>query len=66
MTGTTVHTRWDGVKRGFWRAQPMAVGVFVYGVACGLLGREAGIWRAEASAMAMAVYSGAGQVAAAT
>ncbi|MCA3245984.1 MAG: AzlC family ABC transporter permease [Azospirillum sp.] len=66
MTGTAVHTSWDGVKRGFWRAQPMAVGVFVYGVAFGLLAREAGILLAEASAMSMAVYSGSAQLAAAS
>jgi predicted branched-subunit amino acid permease len=66
MTGHAVRTSWDGVKRGFLRAQPMAVGVFVYGTAFGLLSREAGFLLAEALATSTFVYSGSAQLAAAS
>jgi predicted branched-subunit amino acid permease len=66
MTTHTVRTSWDGVKRGFLRAQPMSVGVFVYGLAFGLLAREAGLLLAEALATSMFVYSGSAQLAAAS
>jgi predicted branched-subunit amino acid permease len=31
---------WAGLRRGFVHAQPMAVGVVVYGMAFGLLARQ--------------------------
>jgi predicted branched-subunit amino acid permease len=66
MTGHDVRASWDGVKRGFLRAQPMAMGVFVYGIAFGLLAREAGFLLAEALATSAFVYSGSAQLAAAS
>jgi predicted branched-subunit amino acid permease len=53
-----------GFKRGFWRAQPMALGIFFYGMAFGLLAREASLSLAEAMAMSAFVYSGTAQLAA--
>ncbi len=41
----------------------MAIGVFVYGVAFGLLAREASLSLAEAAAMSAVVYSGTAQLA---
>lgn len=66
MARDEVRATWDGVKRGFLRAQPMALGVFVYGVAFGLLAREAGFLLAEALATSAFVYSGSAQLAAAS
>lgn len=66
MAKDTVRATWDGVKRGFLRAQPMSVGVFVYGIAFGLLAREAGFLLAEALATSAFVYSGSAQLAAAS
>jgi predicted branched-subunit amino acid permease len=66
MTNRSVRATWDGVKRGFLRAQPMALGVFVYGLAFGLLAREAGFLLAEALATSTFVYSGSAQLAAAS
>ena len=57
---------WDGIKRGFFRAQPMAVGVFAYGVAFGLLAQEASLSLAEAVTMSALVYSGTAQLATAS
>lgn len=54
---------WAGCRRGFWRAQPMALGIFFYGAAFGLLAREAGLSLAEALAMSSFVYSGTAQLA---
>jgi predicted branched-subunit amino acid permease len=66
MTQRAVTWTWDGTKRGFLRAQPMAMGVLVYGVAFGLLAREAGFLLAEALATSAVVYSGTAQLAAAS
>lgn len=54
----------SGVRRGLRRARPLAVGVFAYGVAFGLLAREAGLSALEALAMSGLVYSGSAQLAA--
>jgi hypothetical protein len=66
MAADSITVTWSGFKRGFWRAQPMSVGVMFYGLAFGLLSREADIWLAEALAMSAVVYSGTAQIAAAS
>lgn len=53
-----------GVWRGIRRAQPLAIGVFAYGLAFGLLALEAGLAVLEALAMSGLVYSGSAQLAA--
>jgi 4-azaleucine resistance transporter AzlC len=52
-----------GWWRGFLRAQPLAVGVFGYAVAFGLLASDAGLSVLEAVLMSATVYSGSAQVA---
>ncbi len=52
-----------GLRRGFASAQPLAVGVFAYGVTFGLLARDAGLSIVEAALMSATVYSGSAQVA---
>jgi 4-azaleucine resistance transporter AzlC len=53
-----------GIRRGFFAAQPLATGVFIYGVAFGLLAREAKLSLLEALLMSGFVYSGSAQIAA--
>jgi len=60
---TTAFSR-SGFLRGFKRAQPLAVGTFAYGIAFGLLAREAGLAPLEAVLMSATVYSGSAQLAA--
>jgi len=66
MVSDSITVGWAGFKRGFWRGQPMSFGILFYGLAFGLLSREAGIWLAEAMAMSAAIYSGTAQIAAAS
>ena len=51
-----------GFRRGFVAAQPLAVGTFLYGIAFGLLAREAQFTLAEALTMSGIVYSGSAQL----
>jgi len=51
-----------GFKRGFVAAQPLAVGVLIYGIAFGLLAREAQFTLVETLAMSGFVYSGSAQL----
>lgn len=53
-----------GVRRGFIAAQPLAVGVFVYGVTFGLLALGSGMSVVDALLMSATVYSATAQVAA--
>lgn len=50
-----------GFRRGYVGAQPLAIGVFVYGVTFGLLARGAGLSPLEAILMSATVYSGTAQ-----
>ena len=52
-----------GLQRGFVRALPICVGVFVWGLTFGLMGREAGLSVLESSLMSVLVYSGTAQAA---
>jgi 4-azaleucine resistance transporter AzlC len=52
----------SGFRRGFVAAQPLAIGVLVYGMAFGLLAREAQFTLTEALAMSGIVYSGSAQL----
>ncbi len=58
----SVPTTFAGFRRGFVTAQPLAVGVLLYGMAFGLLAREAQFTLAEALAMSGFVYSGSAQL----
>ncbi len=51
-----------GFRRGYVTAQPLAIGVLLYGMAFGLLAREAQFTLAEALAMSGFVYSGSAQL----
>jgi predicted branched-subunit amino acid permease len=51
-----------GMKRGAIAAQPLGVGVFVYGAAFGLLAREAQLSLVEALTMSGVIYSGSAQL----
>ena len=51
-----------GFRRGYVTAQPLAVGVLLYGVAFGLLAREAQFSLGEALTMSAIVYSGSAQL----
>ncbi|HTT13107.1 MAG TPA: AzlC family ABC transporter permease [Burkholderiaceae bacterium] len=53
----------SGLRRGYVAAQPLAFGVFVYGVTFGLLARNAGLSIVEALLMSATVYSGSAQTA---
>ena len=55
---------WAGLRRGFVRAQPMSVGVIVYGMAFGLLARQENLSLLESLAMSLFIYSGSAQIAA--
>jgi predicted branched-subunit amino acid permease len=52
-----------GLRRGFIAAQPLAFGVFIYGVTFGLLAVNAGLSILEAMLMSITVYSGSAQIA---
>jgi 4-azaleucine resistance transporter AzlC len=54
----------DGVHRGFVAAQPLAVGVLVYGLTFGLLALGSGLSILDALLMSTTVYSGSAQTAA--
>jgi predicted branched-subunit amino acid permease len=60
---STVFTR-RGIRRGFVEAQSFGVGVFLYGIAFGLLAREINLSVMEALLMSGIVYSGSAQIAA--
>jgi predicted branched-subunit amino acid permease len=51
-----------GMRRGITASQPLAVGVFIYGAAFGLLAREALLSLPEALLMSAVVYSGSAQL----
>jgi len=53
----------DGFRRGFVRALPIGVGVFIWALTFGLMAREAGLSALEASLMSVLVYSGTAQAA---
>lgn len=53
----------DGFQRGFVRALPLGVGVFVWALSFGLMAREAGLSSLEATLMSVLVYSGTAQAA---
>ncbi len=55
-------TTFAGFRRGFLTAQPLALGVLLYGMAFGLLAREAQFSLAEALLMSGFVYSGSAQL----
>jgi len=55
---------WSGIWRGFLAGQPLGIGTFVYGLAFGLVARQASISVAEALLMSAVVYSGSAQLAA--
>src|SRR5688572_483788 len=55
---------WNGVRRGFRVGQPLGIAAFVYGVAFGLVARQASMSVAEALLMSAVVYSGSAQLAA--
>jgi 4-azaleucine resistance transporter AzlC len=59
----TVFTR-DGVLRGFVAAQPLAIGILVYGLTFGLLAFGSGLSIADSVLMSATVYSGSAQTAA--
>lgn len=52
-----------GLRRGYIAAQPLALGVFIYGVTFGLLARNAGLSILEAMLMSATAYSGSAQTA---
>lgn len=54
----------DGVRRGFIRAQSFSLGIFVYGLAFGLIAAQAGLSALQAVLMSAVVYSGSAQLAA--
>lgn len=53
-----------GIRYGFVRAQPMALGIFFYGMVFGVLAAGARLTVLEALLMSGAVYSGSAQIAA--
>lgn len=52
-----------GVRHGFFSAQPLAPGAFVYGMVFGVLASERGLVWFEAILMSVFVYSGSAQLA---
>lgn len=54
----------DGARRGFVAAQPLAIGVLVYGITFGLLALGSGLSVLDAMLMSATVYSASAQVAA--
>ncbi len=59
---SSVPATFAGFRRGYVTAQPLALGVLLYGIAFGLLAREAQFTLAEALAMSGFVYSGSAQL----
>lgn len=55
---------WAGVFNGARQSLPLAVGVFSYGLAFGLLTRQAGLSLVEAVLMSLTVFAGSSQLAA--
>jgi 4-azaleucine resistance transporter AzlC len=53
-----------GVRRGFIAAQPLAIGVFIYGITFGLLALGSGLSVIDALLMSATIYSATAQVAA--
>jgi 4-azaleucine resistance transporter AzlC len=53
-----------GIRRGFVMAQPLAPGVFLYGMVFGVLASERGLTALQALMMSVFVYSGSAQLAA--
>jgi len=53
----------QGFQRGFVRALPLGLGVFVWALSFGLMAREAGLSSLEAMLMSVLVYSGTAQAA---
>ena len=53
-----------GILRGFWRSQAFTIGIFVYGLAFGLVAAQALLTIVQALAMSLAIYSGSAQLAA--
>ncbi|MEO6597386.1 MAG: AzlC family ABC transporter permease, partial [Planctomycetota bacterium] len=53
-----------GVRHGFVAAQPLAIGVFIYGITFGLLALGSGLSLLDALLMSATVYSATAQVAA--
>lgn len=54
----------DGIRRGARDALPLGLGIFVYGLAFGLVAAQAQFALAQALAISAAVYSGSAQLAA--
>ncbi|WP_049926463.1 AzlC family ABC transporter permease [Halopiger goleimassiliensis] len=52
----------EGIRAGFLTCVPVAVGVGGYGVAFGVLARQAGLSVAEAALMSATVFAGAAQI----
>lgn len=59
-----VHFTWGGVLRGAAAARAMGASVLVYGLAFGLMSREAGLGALQATLMSIFVNSGSAQLAA--
>jgi len=57
----TVRFSTEGFRRGFIRALPIGLGVFVWGLTFGLMAREAGLSALESTLMSVLVYSGTAQ-----
>ncbi|MEQ8396603.1 AzlC family ABC transporter permease [Thalassobaculum sp.] len=55
---------WDGFVRGFRMATPLALSGVLFGMAFGVLAREAGLSLGETLLMSMTVFAGASQMAA--
>jgi predicted branched-subunit amino acid permease len=62
VTGDAPFT-WAGFRRGLRAGLALGLGIFVYGVAFGLVAAQAALSWAEALAMSAAVYSGSAQLA---
>jgi predicted branched-subunit amino acid permease len=54
----------DGLRRGMRDGLPLGLGIFVYGLAFGLIASQAGLALDQALATSAAVYSGSAQLAA--
>lgn len=57
----TVTFGWDGVRAGFVRTLPVALGVAAYGLVYGVLARQAGLSLWEGLALSGLVFAGASQ-----
>lgn len=65
MSGSdTIRFTLPGVARGFRRAQVLSPGIFVYGIAFGMVAAQAKLSILQALAMSAAIYSGSAQLAA--